>query len=273
MSELAVRTLVAIGLIALLVLIVWLGGWFQVGALTLISVLAVIEMSRMFRHKGIKICLPPLFAMAGLQYVMLYLNEAYGFVQLLPALYALCFLYIAIERILNGKRTSEDAVASLFVMIYPLALLLCFGFFGFGRADVSRTALLLVFAAPCLADNNAYLFGRKFGRHKLCPTISPNKTVEGYIAGLVGGPIGGLLVWFLQKLWGLDVHWAWLVGLSLIGGFIGQFGDLFASTFKRWSGIKDFGTLLPKHGGVVDRLDSAMMFAPIVAAAFHYFIK
>lgn len=273
MGELGVRIIVAIGLIALLVLIVWLGGWFQVGALTLISVLAVVEMSRMFAHKNIRICLPPLYAMAGLQYAFLYLSEAYGFIQLLPALYAVCFVYIAVDRILNKTRTSEDTISTVFVMIYPLALLLCFGFFGFNRADVSRTALLIVFAAPCMADANAYLFGRKIGKHKLCPTISPNKTVEGYIAGLIGGPVGGLLVYFLQKLWGLDVHWGWLIGLGLLGGFIGQFGDLFASTFKRWSGIKDFGTLLPKHGGVVDRLDSAMLFAPIVAAIFHYFIK
>ena len=97
MGELGVRIIVAIGLIALLVLIVWLGGWFQVGALTLVSVLAVVEMSRMFKHKGINICLPPLFVLAGLQYSLLYLNEAYGFIQLLPALFAVCFLYVAIE--------------------------------------------------------------------------------------------------------------------------------------------------------------------------------
>ncbi len=273
MSELGIRAIVAVFLIAFLALVVFLGGWAEVAALTMISVLAVIEMSRMFKHKDINICLPPLFAQAGLQFLLLYLHDKYAFPMLLPALFICCFMYAMIDRIVNKERKTEDIVATLFVMIYPLALLLCFGFFGFERADVSRTALILVFAAPCMADNNAYLFGRKFGKRKLCPSISPNKTVEGYIAGLVGGPMGGILAYFLQKIWGLDVHWAWLVGLGFIGGVIGQFGDLFASTFKRWAGIKDFGTLLPKHGGVVDRLDSAMMFAPIVAAVFHYFLR
>ena len=268
MSELGTRTLVAVGLLAILALIVWLGGWFQAAALTFFSVLAVIEMSRMFKKKEIKICLPPLFMIAGLQYVLLFQLPKY-----LPALYIACFLWVVIDRIVAPERKTEDTIATVFTMVYPLSLLLCFGFFGFDRTDVSRAALLMVFAGPSMADNNAYLFGRNFGKHKLCPKISPNKTVEGYIAGLVGGPIGGVIVYFLQKLWGLDIHWGWLVGLGLVGAVIGQFGDLFASTFKRWAGIKDFGSIFPGHGGIVDRLDSAMVFAPVVAAVFAYFIR
>ncbi|MCR5808366.1 MAG: phosphatidate cytidylyltransferase [Clostridiales bacterium] len=268
MSELGVRTIVAVFLIGLLALVVIFGGWVQACVLTLFSVLAVIEMSRMFKKKEIDICLPPLFLMAGAQYFLLFKLPAY-----LPILYVVCFTYILADRILNKHRKTEDAIATIFVMIYPLALLLCFGFFGFDRTDVSRVALMMVFAAPCMADNNAYLWGRKFGKHKLCPAISPKKTVEGYIAGLIGGPMGGVLVYFLQKIWGLDVHWGWLVGLGFLGGVIGQFGDLFASTFKRWAGIKDYGSIFPGHGGVMDRLDSAMVFAPVVAAFFHYVIR
>lgn len=268
MSELGIRTIVAIGLLAVLALIVWLGGWFQVFALTAFSIVAVIEMSRMFKKKDVTICLPPLMLMAAGQFVVLFKFGKY-----LPILFVVCFTWVMIDRIVTKGRKTEDTVASVFTMIYPLALLLCFGFFGFGRTDVSRAALLMVFAGPSMADNNAYLFGRKFGKHKLCPAISPNKTVEGYVAGLIGGPVGGVIVYFLQKLWGLDIHWAWLVGLGLIGAVVGQFGDLFASTFKRWAGIKDFGSLFPGHGGVMDRLDSAMVFAPIVAAVFYYFIR
>ncbi len=268
MSELGIRTIVAIGLLAVLALIVWLGGWFQVCALTAFSIVAVTEMRRMFKKKDIDICLPPLLLVAAAQYAVLFKLGRY-----LPLVYVAAFTWIMIDRIVTKGRKTEDTVASVFIMIYPLALLLCFGLFGFDRTDVSRVALLMVFAGPSMADNNAYLFGRKFGKHKLCPSISPNKTVEGYAAGLVGGPMGGILVYFLQKLWGLNVHWGWLIGLGLVGAVVGQFGDLFASTFKRWAGIKDFGTLFPKHGGVMDRLDSAMVFAPIVAAFFYYVIR
>ncbi|MBO4848418.1 MAG: phosphatidate cytidylyltransferase [Clostridia bacterium] len=268
MSELLIRTIVAIGLIAVLALIVIFGGWVQVAALTVFSILAVIEMSRMFKKKEIHVFLVPLMLMAGLQYVILFLFPKY-----LPILYVVCFLCILFDRILNKNRRQEDTVATLSVMLYPLALLLCFGFFGFDRTDVSRVALMMVFAGPCMADNNAYLFGMKFGKHKLCPAISPKKTVEGFVAGLVGGPMGGILVYFLQRLFGLNVHWGWLVGLGLVGAVVGQMGDLFASTFKRWAGVKDFGSIFPKHGGVMDRLDSAMVFAPVVAVVFHYFIR
>ncbi|MCR5610229.1 MAG: phosphatidate cytidylyltransferase [Clostridiales bacterium] len=274
MSDLLKRSIVAVVLLGVLALMLIFGGWIQVAVFTFAAVVSVIEMDRMFRNKGIRILTPPLFIQAGLQTVLLMLISEYGFPKFsLPALFIIVFLYIVTERILNGKRTTEDFIATLFVMVYPLLLIMCFGLFGFNRWDVSRMALFMVFAGPSMADNNAYLFGSKFGKHKLCPSISPHKTVEGYIAGLIGGPIGGLIVYFMQKLWGFDIHWAWLVGLGLIGAVIGQFGDLLASTFKRWSGIKDFGRIFPGHGGVIDRLDSAMVFAPFVAFIFWYFIR
>lgn len=271
MSELGIRIIVAVGLIGILALMLIFGGWVQIGVFTFASVVAVYEMSRMFKHKEIAIFSAPLYVVAALHLAMLYFEFSAKYV---PVLYFCAFLALMIERILNKNRSEEAVIAALFVLVYPLALMLCFGLIGYGRMDNSRVALLMAFAGPSMADNNAYLFGRKFGKHKLCPSISPNKTVEGYVAGLIGGPIGGLIVWLIQgPLFGTSIHWAWLVGLGLLGGFIGQFGDLFASTFKRWAGIKDFGTIFPKHGGVMDRLDSAMVFVPVLAVCFNYFIN
>ena len=271
MNELLVRVIVAVGLIGILALALIFGGWVQAAVFTFAAVVAVYETGRMFKQKGIHIFSAPLYAVAALQLAALNVEQTARFV---PVLYLAAFLALMTERILDPHRTQEALIASIFMLIYPLVLLLCFGLVGYGTGDNSRVALLMIFAGPSMADNNAYLFGRKFGKHKLCPAISPKKTVEGYVAGLVGGPIGGLLVWLLQgPLFGTNVHWAWLVGLGLLGGVVGQFGDLFASTFKRWSGIKDFGTIFPGHGGVMDRLDSAMVFAPIVAVCFNYFIS
>ncbi len=271
MSELGVRVIVAIGLLGILALMLIFGGWVQVAVFTFAAVVGVYEMSRMFSKKGIKLFAASLYAVGAMQLAILIIEPAAKY---LPILYVCAFLAIMTERIVNPKRTTEDLIATLFTLVYPLMLLMCFGLIGYGRMDNSRVALMMVFAGPSMADNNAYLFGRKFGKHKLCPAISPNKTVEGYIAGLVGGPTGGLIVWLVQGwLFGTNVHWAWLLGLGLVGAVVGQFGDLFASTFKRWSGVKDFGTIFPGHGGVMDRLDSAMVFVPIVAVCFNYFIK
>ena len=274
MSDLGKRSIVAVGLLGVLALMLIFGGLVQVAVFTFAGVVAVIEMYRMFRNRDIHICRAPLFAVAGLQLLIIFVElEDLAPAYLFPLLYLTAFIYIVSERIINKKRTTVDFIATLFTLVYPLLLISCFGFFGFGRTDVSRAALFIVFAGPSMADNNAYLFGSKFGKHKLCPEISPHKSVEGYIAGLIGGPLGGLLVYFMQRLWGLDIHWAWLVGLGFAGGFVGQFGDLIASTFKRWSGIKDFGNIFPGHGGVIDRIDSVMVFAPIVALVFWYFIR
>ena len=266
-----IRIIVAIGLLGLLALMLIFGGWVQIAVFTFAGVVAVFEMDRMFKHKDIRMFTPPLYAIAAAQLVLLYFKETAKY---LPVLYLAAFLAIMTERILNPKRTQESLIATIFVMIYPLALMSCFGLIGYGRMDNSRVALLMVFASVSMADNNAYLFGRAFGKHKLSPSISPKKTVEGFIAGLVGGPTGGFIVWLIQgPLFGTSVHWAWLVGLGLLGAVIGQFGDLFASTFKRWAGVKDFGTIFPKHGGVMDRLDSALVFVPVIAVCFNYFIN
>ncbi len=266
MKEFLIRVVVAIGLVALLATVVYFGGWVQACALSLLSFAAVFEMGRMFKNRGVDICAWPLMLLALAQYPVLLLFGA-GWTL---ALYVMCFTALIVERILNKKRTNVDVIAEITVIIYPLSLLLCMGLIGFCDDDISRIGLLMMFAAPCMADNNAYIFGRLIGKKKLCPSISPNKTVEGYIAGLIGGPMGGMIVWLLQEpLWGINIHWGWYVGLGIIGAVIGQFGDLFASTFKRWAGIKDFGTIFPKHGGIMDRLDSAMMFAPWVVVSFN----
>ncbi len=273
MNDLLKRTLVAIALLAVLAIGVYFGMWVQAIGFSFFAVFAVIEMRNMFRHKDVNVCLAPIIAVAALQFVFMLLIKEYGFPPfMLPALYLAALVWIITDRVLNGKRKTEDFVAGAFMLVYPTLLFLGFGLVGYGRNDASRAALLLTFAAPCMADNNAYIFGMLLGKHKLCPAISPKKTVEGFIAGIFGGPLGGLMVYFMQRLWGLNIHWAWFIGLGTVGAFLGQTGDLLASTFKRWSGIKDYGKLLPGHGGVMDRFDSVLAFVPVVALVFYFFI-
>ena len=122
--------------------------------------------------------------------------------------------------------------------------------------------LFLVLASCWAADTAAYAVGKKWGRRKLCPAISPGKTVEGAIAGL----IGSLLATAAFGFWfGLPLAY----GASLGGllGVAGQLGDLAESKLKRWAGVKDSGALLPGHGGVLDRFDSLLLNAPV---GFYY---
>ncbi len=123
---------------------------------------------------------------------------------------------------------------------------------------------LCVFLVPWISDMFAYLVGSKFGRHKLIPQISPNKTVEGSVAGLVFGTAAFVgLVYLARACFDPSLGFRWwavlLVGLGI--SVIEQIGDLIASLIKRRYQVKDYGNLFPGHGGVVDRFDSNFLTA------------
>lgn len=108
-----------------------------------------------------------------------------------------------------------------------------------------------------ITDIAAYLAGRAFGRHKIAPVISPNKTVEGAFAGILAAVVcGELLGCLMEGLGILEVDYAMLAVYSALASVAGQFGDFAMSAVKRVCGVKDFGNLLPGHGGVLDRFDS-----------------
>jgi phosphatidate cytidylyltransferase len=118
----------------------------------------------------------------------------------------------------------------------------------------------LIFLSAFGTDVMAYFIGHAFGKHKLCPSISPKKTIEGAIGGTIGGIIiCGVFGYFFANE--LLVH---CLIIGALGGVISQFGDLTASVFKRKMGIKDYGNLIPGHGGILDRVDSVLFTAPMV---------
>ena len=121
---------------------------------------------------------------------------------------------------------------------------------------------------PCilafLSDIGAYLVGCKFGKHKLAPEISPHKTIEG-VLGSLGVSIGSMLIYclVLQIGFQFQVNYLYAILYGVLGTAGGVFGDLMFSAIKRQVGIKDYGNLLPGHGGVMDRFDSMVIVAPL----------
>ncbi len=136
--------------------------------------------------------------------------------------------------------------------------------------ELGNIYIWLVFVGAFMTDSCAYFVGCTLGGKKLCPTISPKKTVSGAIGGVVGCGLSFILFgvvvnnFFADSLQGNTLNLALLFLMGLVTSVVSQIGDLIASMLKRQCGIKDFGTLLPGHGGILDRCDSIIMVAPVI---------
>ena len=125
--------------------------------------------------------------------------------------------------------------------------------------------ILVAFIISMVADSGAYFAGRAFGKHKLAPVVSPKKTVEGAIGGVIANMAGmALYTFLLSRFFGFtQVNYLYAVIYGFVGAFGSMLGDLTLSVVKRQVGIKDYGNLIPGHGGILDRFDSTMICAPI----------
>lgn len=139
-----------------------------------------------------------------------------------------------------------------------------------------RFLIWFCLAGAVFADTFALFAGIKFGKHKLCPRVSPKKTVEGAIGGVIGSAVINIIALFVCN-WLCYNPFPLPVGLMIVLSFVvpvvSMFGDLIASTIKRNYGIKDYGNLIPGHGGIMDRLDSISIVAPFVYCVLHFSLK
>jgi phosphatidate cytidylyltransferase len=131
-------------------------------------------------------------------------------------------------------------------------------------------------AGPVFSDTFALFTGIKLGKHKLCPRVSPKKTVEGAIGGVIGSAVINIIALFVCNAFchnPFPIPVVIMIILAFVVPVVSMFGDLFASTIKRNYGIKDFGNLIPGHGGIMDRLDSISIVAPFVYCVLFFSLK
>lgn len=174
---------------------------------------------------------------------------------------------------MNVSQVSWGFFGALIVPYLMLSLLRIFqmDFLPIGDTDlqIGQFIVLLPLLAAWGADTCALFAGMFFGKHKLAPVVSPKKTVEGAVGGVVGGAVLVLLAALLMNTF-LDLDmpiWAALV-LGGVGAVLGEIGDLSFSIIKRQTGIKDYGHIFPGHGGVLDRFDSVLFVAPFAEILF-----
>lgn len=253
MSELKTRTVTGLVALALLIGLLYIGSWPLVLALLVVGLIMVWEMATALEAGGRALPLG-LVLLASFGH---FLASYFGILDRLFGL-AIYFFILAAYFIHKEEGQMEDLGLGLMVFAYiPLNF--------FCLLDLLHTEYLyLIFILSFATDTSAYLAGNLFGRHKLIPRVSPKKTLEGALGGLVGGV--AISMAFLGALGHPPsfLQVAFLAGASIAG----QIGDLFASKIKRQTGIKDFGNILPGHGGLLDRFDSILFIIPLVYAYF-----
>lgn len=188
------------------------------------------------------------------------------------SLFAIAML---VYSVLCYKKTSYvECVASFFGFFYACFLLS--HIYLVREYDHGKLLVWLAFISAFGCDTGAYFTGYFLGKHKLCPALSPKKTIEGSVGGIITAVVLCLLygVWINKNYTLEGVNVLLLCGLiGFAGSIISQIGDLAASSIKRQVGIKDYGNLMPGHGGVLDRFDSVIMTAPVLYYIMLFLIK
>ena len=131
--------------------------------------------------------------------------------------------------------------------------------------SIGRYVILIPFIIAFASDSGAYFAGRFFGKHKMAPVISQHKTIEGAIGGVLAAMVGMLIYALIMHIFfDFKVYYGYALIYGFLGSLVGIFGDLCFSIVKRQTGIKDYGNLIPGHGGILDRFDSMMMVGPLM---------
>ncbi len=179
----------------------------------------------------------------------------------IPA-FGITLLAVAVSLMWRGAHGAPLVHGAATAMLAPLYIGLPLGALVAIHAAAGRAGVLTLIAAVAASDTCQYYSGRTFGRRPLAPTISPKKTIEGAIGGVVLAPLAlvALAQWSLP---GMPPLLVWAAGLGLV--VAGIAGDLFESALKRAAGMKDSGHLIPGHGGVLDRIDALLFCTPLFA--------
>jgi phosphatidate cytidylyltransferase len=189
------------------------------------------------------------------------MNQAWGMVGLM-----VYFAAVFAEMMASHVKVSFEKVAICFVaaVILPYLLTSLVRILG---VKEGRALIMIPFVIAWLSDSGAYFAGRAFGQRKLAPVISPKKTVEGMVGGILSAMIGMVLYTLLLNLaFGFTVNYFYALVYGLVGSLGGVFGDLCFSVIKRQTGIKDYSKLIPGHGGMLDRFDSMIVVGPLTEA-------
>lgn len=255
-----IRTLTGLLMLPLLLVVLFAPLWVLTAAVALISGVAAYEMTRHWKPQVKTRILWMACAFSAVLYTLIYIKaQPYYYM----AAFFLFLVILFLEVLADPGHFGFLALAGVFfsAMIIPA---LYSSMVRLAALPDRRYVVLIPFLITISSDVFALYCGKLFGRHKLAPEISPNKTVEGAVGGFVCC-IGVLLGYgAIVRSLGCEVSFPRLLVYAVLGGLISQLGDLAMSAAKRSLGIKDFGHIFPGHGGILDRFDSLLFVAPMI---------
>ncbi len=258
------KTVVGLLLALAAALVVLLGGWVLALVVMVVVCFGVQEEFHALTQAGHRpVAWPTWVGMV----VSIPMTLLWGTKMLLPIIMGICFLTMMCV-IFRSEPKLEDAALSMLPMLTIALPGMCvISFTDISPKSVQVTLLALMVGIPCMADAMAMWVGKAFKGPKLCPAVSPNKTVSGAVGGMIGALLAAAAIGVVAELVSgaeqLPTWYEYLL-LGLLGGVAGQMGDLFFSLVKRHCGIKDFSNLFPAHGGMLDRLDSILFMAMLM---------
>jgi phosphatidate cytidylyltransferase len=251
------RVISALVAIPLLIFFVLMGGYFFKIGICSVTAIALYEYANAFRKSSTPVIAEVLTAAFIINTILVF--TGYAQENLMPFIYGTTMVSMAVPVFIRRYDVTSSAVTILgFLYVICFFTLLIF----IRDYDQGQYVIWLVFIISWFCDTFAYYAGRFFGKRKLCPEVSPKKTVEGSIGGVLGGTIGVILWWIITPVKGIS--WYEPIILGMVGTAVSQIGDLVASSIKRHVGIKDYGKIMPGHGGILDRFDSILYTAPLV---------
>ncbi len=205
---------------------------------------------------------------AGVAAVLIPMGTVFGFGDVALKLAAWLLLVVMFGEMMRTFRSENNRMHFVEpALVFTAGLLIPYlltSLVRLGQHAPKAPYILLTFIIVWISDSGAFFVGNAMGKRKLAPHLSPNKSIEGAVGGLLAAIVGALLYGLVLKLCGYYVNFLGMMVYGLLGSLAGQMGDLAFSAIKREYGVKDYSNLLPGHGGMLDRFDSTIFTAPLL---------
>lgn len=261
-----VRLMSGIVLVLLAIGVFYCGGYVTGAAVLLLSFGGVLELLRIYKLHTKLIGYVAYVATLGYYLLLFFDKEEY----VLPMFIVFILAVLAVYVLTYPTYTDKDVMAVILAFFY-VSFMLSY-VYKVREMPQGGALVVMIFVCSWINDTCAYCVGVKLGKHKMTPKLSPKKSIEGLIGGIAGSAIVGACygIFFEKQVYELENAPLIFAICGAVGALIAVIGDLTASAIKRNNDIKDYGKLIPGHGGILDRFDSIIFTAPVVYYCFTY---